>query len=50
MGAWAEKVEVNDEVRGAVDRAFEQVEAGRVALLHVVVDQDHATPEGSEEA
>ncbi|WP_350354602.1 thiamine pyrophosphate-dependent enzyme [Corynebacterium aquatimens] len=50
MGAWAEKVEVDDEVRGAVDRAFEQVEAGRVALLHVVVDQDHATPEGSAEA
>ncbi|MCP1387655.1 thiamine pyrophosphate-binding protein [Corynebacterium sp. TA-R-1] len=50
MGAWAEKIERNDEVAAAVSRAFEQVEAGQVALLHVIVDQDHATPEGSAEA
>ena len=50
MGAWAETVERNEDVPGAIDKAFEALEGGSVALLHFHVDQDHATPEGSAEA
>lgn len=50
MGVRAQRVESNDQVSDAVARAFEQLESGNVALLHFIVDQDHATPEGSAEA
>lgn len=50
MGAWAETVERNEEVPGTIERAFQKLDDGHVVLLHVKVDQDHATPEGSAEA
>lgn len=45
MGAWAETIREDDAVDGAVERAFEALGRGEVALLHVVVDQGFATPE-----
>ncbi|MBA4505437.1 thiamine pyrophosphate-dependent enzyme [Corynebacterium sanguinis] len=50
MGAWAETVSRDDEVDGAVQRAFAALDDAHVAVLHVIVDQDHATPEGSAQA
>ncbi|WP_291313506.1 thiamine pyrophosphate-dependent enzyme [Corynebacterium sp. UBA2622] len=44
MGAWAETVESNDAVAGAVERAYGALAEDRVALLHFRVGQDVATP------
>ena len=45
FGAWAETIDADSDVDGAVQRAFDAHAAGKVALLHVIVDQDHATPD-----
>lgn len=50
MGAWAERLDSNAEVPAAMERAFKQLDDGHVVLLHVLVDQDRATPKGSAEA
>lgn len=44
LGAWAETLSGADEVDAAVGRAFDALADGRVALLHVLVDQEHASP------
>ncbi|EEI17643.1 thiamine pyrophosphate-dependent enzyme [Corynebacterium lipophiloflavum] len=50
MGAWAETITTDDEVEAAVEHAFAALDDAHVAVLHVIVDQDHATPEGSAQA
>ena len=50
MGAWAKRIDDPAAVSDSVQAAFDAAEDGRVALLHVIVDQGFATPDGSAEA
>ncbi|SDS29468.1 thiamine pyrophosphate-dependent enzyme [Corynebacterium timonense] len=44
LGAWAETLDTAAEVDAVVGRAFDALAHGHVALVHVVVDQEHASP------
>ena len=50
MGAWATRIDDPGTITQSVQSAFDAVADGRVALLHVIVDQGFATPAGSAEA